>query len=193
MFHMKQLPIETLKKLNSYIEILFKWNEKINLTSYDRDELYKIALPDCVAMGLVLKELKIKHFIDIGTGYGMPGLILKIINSDLSVALLDSSQKKVAFLEYVSRILDIDVSIYQKRLPDKNFKKLYNCVVSKASMDEVKLLKVSKDILDKNGWLLYYAGNKKPIEHYELKLTGFLHYKRLNGSFSNIVIRKKIC
>lgn len=163
------------------------------MTSYDKDELYKIALPDCIAMSLILKELKIKHFIDIGTGYGMPGLILKIINSDLSVALLDSSQKKVAFLEYVSRILDIDVSIYQKRLPDKNFKKLYNCVVSKASMDEMKLLKVSKDILDKNGWLLYYAGNKKPIEHNELKLTGFLHYKRLNGSFSNIVIRKKIC
>lgn len=193
MFHMKQLPIEAMKILNSYIQILLKWNEKINLTSYTKDELYKIALPDCIAMSLILKELKIKNFIDIGTGYGMPGLILKIINRDLDVILLDSSQKKVAFLEYVSRILDIDVSIYQKRLPDKNFKKLFNCVISKASMEERKLLKISKDILNKDGWLLYYAGNKKPEEDKELSMVGFIHYKRLNGSFSNIIVRKKLC
>lgn len=193
MFHMKQLPIETLKILDSYIEILLKWNEKINLTSYTKDELYKVALSDCLTMNLILKNLKISDFIDIGTGYGMPGLVLKIMNPKLKVTLLDSSQKKVAFLEYVSRILDIDVFIYQKRLPDKNFKELFDCIISKASMEEKKLLKISKDILNKNGWLLYYVGNKKPEKDLELTTVGVIHYKRLDGSFSNIVIRKKLC
>lgn len=193
MFHMKQLPNETLQILDSYIQILFKWNEKINLTSYTKDEFYNIALPDCLAMNCVLKNLRIREFLDIGTGYGMPGLILKIIDKDYNVILLDSSQKKVAFLEYVSRILNINVSIYQNRLPDKRFNRQFGCIISKASMKENKLLSVCKDILMPGGWLLYYGGNKKPVWHKDFTLAGVVYYKRLNDTISNIFIRKKIC
>ncbi|MCX7991812.1 MAG: 16S rRNA (guanine(527)-N(7))-methyltransferase RsmG [Proteobacteria bacterium] len=190
---MKQLTKEALALFDSFVEILLKWNEKINLTSYNRDELYKIALPDCYSMVLLLNHLKINEVLDLGTGYGMPGLVLKMLNKNIKITLLDASQKKVAFLEYVSRILDIDVSICQKRLPDKNFNKSFKCIISKASMEEEKLLKITKNLLDENGWLLYYAGNKGPVKDSVLKVVGAIHYKRADGSFSNIIIRKKIC
>lgn len=190
MFHMKQLTNEALKIFNSYVEILLKWNEKINLTSYSREDLYKIALSDCYVMHLLLKNLKIKEILDIGTGYGMPGLVLKIMNNNLKVNLIDSSEKKVAFLEYVSRILGIDVSIYQKRLPDKAFNNKFNCIISKASMEEKKLLKITNNIIIDNGYLIYYAGNKKPLEDRFLVIKGVIHYKREDYSCSNIIIRK---
>lgn len=193
MFHMKQLPAEVLKIFDNYVEILLKWNKKINLTAYNKTDLYEEALSDCYAILFLLKHLQQKEILDVGTGYGMPGLVLKILEKDFNITLLDSSQKKVAFLEYVSRILDIDVSIYQKRLPDKTLKNCFSCIISKASMEEKRLVKVTKDLLKHGGWLIYFAGDKPPLLDKDLILKGVIHYRRSNGSSSNIIIRKKIC
>ncbi len=192
MFHMKQLPTKTLEILDSYIDILMKWNEKINLTSYTRDELINIGIVDAFVALEVLKMLKVKEVLDLGTGYGMPGVVIKILCPSMRVALLDSSEKKIAFLEYVSKILKIPMDIYLKRLPDREWEKKFNCIISKASMKEERLLDITNKIIIPKGYLVYYSSCEPKKNDKDFEVKGAIYYKR-NDKGSYIVVRQKIC
>jgi len=192
MFHMKQLPTETLKILYFYIDILMKWNKKINLTSYTKDELINIGIVDAFVASEVLKSLKVEEVLDLGTGYGMPGVVIKILCPYLRVALLDSSEKKVAFLEYVSKILKIPMDIYLKRLPDRKWEKRFNCVVSKAAMKEEMLLDIASKIITPKGYLVYYSSTEPKKCEKDFQIKGAIYYKR-DDRGSYIVVRQRTC
>ncbi|WP_041607888.1 16S rRNA (guanine(527)-N(7))-methyltransferase RsmG [Halobacteroides halobius] len=86
----------------NYMQVLRKWNKKINLTALDKPEeiIVKHFLDSlsCVkGINLVGKE----KVIDVGTGAGFPSLPLKIIYPDLALTLLDASKKRVSFLQRV--------------------------------------------------------------------------------------------
>ncbi len=192
MFHMKQSTQETLETLNKFAENLFKWNEKLNLTSYTKKEFFEVGVYDCNVLLQLLISLKITEIADVGTGYGMPGMVLKIFRPQLDLVLIDSSQKKVAFLEYISKILKLELQIFNKRLPDSKWNRQFGCIVSKASMQEGQLLKVAQKHLKKEGMLLYFHGTAAPIKSDELPLVGAISYKRANKTVSQIILRKKI-
>ncbi len=91
-----------IKKLNLYGNLLLEWNEKINLTAITapEDVLYK-HFYDCI---LFFKHNDVPQgasLIDVGTGAGFPGLVLKIVREDLKVTLLDSLNKRITFLKDV--------------------------------------------------------------------------------------------
>ena len=91
-----------IKKLNFYGNLLLEWNEKINLTAITapEDVLYK-HFYDCI---LFFKHNDVPQgasLIDVGTGAGFPGLVLKIVREDLKVTLLDSLNKRITFLKDV--------------------------------------------------------------------------------------------
>lgn len=90
------------KQLNLYGNLLLEWNEKINLTAITEPQavLYK-HFYDCI---LFLKHNKIPQnatLVDVGTGAGFPGMVLKIVRPDLKVTLLDSLNKRLVFLNDV--------------------------------------------------------------------------------------------
>lgn len=111
---------ETKEKLNIYFETLVEWNEKMNLTALTspRDVALK-HFCDCLK---VLSYAKIKEgasVIDVGTGAGFPGLVLKIARPDLKLCLLDSLQKRLIFLEEVCKKAQIeDVRFLHSRAED---------------------------------------------------------------------------
>lgn len=99
---------EAVENLNLYGNLLIEWNEKINLTAITEPEdvLYK-HFYDCI---LFFKNSKIPQnakIIDVGTGAGFPGLVLKIIRPDLEVTLLDSLNKRIIFLNDVIEKLNL--------------------------------------------------------------------------------------
>ena len=93
---------EKAEKLNLYGNLLLSWNEKINLTAItDPEEVLYKHFYDCI---LFLKHIKLKSgqtLIDVGTGAGFPGMVLKIMRPDISVTLLDSLNKRLTFLNDV--------------------------------------------------------------------------------------------
>lgn len=190
---MKQWPVTTLKTLESFADIVFRWNEKINLTSYTKAEFFSTGVYDCTVLLEVLNLLEIKELADIGTGYGMPGMVLKILNPALSIHLVDASEKKIAFLQYISKILNVRVEIHQKKLPDPSWKRRFSCIVSKASMKENRLIKTANDMLSFNGRLIYFGGQTSPEPSKRLPLEGAVFYKREDNTYSKILIRKAIC
>jgi len=104
------LSAETLTGFRSYLEALYKYNEKVNLVSNaDPEVVVKRHILDCLALVEAMDiepkpdtpGVKAKRLLDIGSGAGLPGLIIAIAVPDLKVTLIDSVGKKTKFLQEV--------------------------------------------------------------------------------------------
>ncbi len=99
---------EIEKKLNLYGNLLIEWNEKINLTAItDPDGVLYKHFYDCILFFKNVNVPQSAKIIDVGTGAGFPGLVLKIVRDDLSVTLLDSLNKRITFLDEVGEKLEL--------------------------------------------------------------------------------------
>lgn len=89
-------------RLNLYGNLLLEWNEKMNLTAITapEDVLYK-HFYDCILFLKAVTPAKNARIIDVGTGAGFPGMVLKIVRPDINVTLLDSLNKRLVFLNEV--------------------------------------------------------------------------------------------
>ena len=109
-----------IDRLCTYNELLIEWNEKINLTALTAPE--DVALKHFTDSLMLLRYIDIEkdaRVIDVGTGAGFPGLVLKIARPDIRLTLLDSLQKRLNFLDTVCRALDIkDVELIHSRAED---------------------------------------------------------------------------
>ena len=101
-----------------YLELLLKWNAKINLTAIESPE-------ECVTRHFgeslyLTKWIEIGgRLLDIGSGAGFPGLVLDLVNPSLSVTLLEPVAKKRAFLKEVARVCELGpVVVRGERLED---------------------------------------------------------------------------
>ena len=101
---------EQLDILLEYMDILQEWNQKINLTAIDDpEEIVVKHFLDSLSLLQTLDLSGEERVIDIGTGAGFPGLVLKIIYPNLRLTLLDSVKKKVNFLRQAAYQLDLDL------------------------------------------------------------------------------------
>jgi 16S rRNA (guanine527-N7)-methyltransferase len=92
-----RLSAEQLKLLGRHVDLLLKWNRTINLTAIvDPDEIAEKHVLDSLA---VVPVLPAGSLLDAGSGAGFPGIPAAIARPDLEVVLVDSVQKKVAFLK----------------------------------------------------------------------------------------------
>ncbi len=91
------LPADAIEKASRYLELLIRWNRKINLTGTRLPR--EIVLRHFIdSLTPLLLDLPDGRWADVGTGAGFPGLILKIVRPALSITLIEASEKKVAFL-----------------------------------------------------------------------------------------------
>ena len=114
------------RRLSHYGELLIEWNNKINLTAItDPDEILIKHFYDCL---LFLRHTAVApgaKIIDVGTGAGFPGLVLKIARPDISLCLLDSLQKRITFLQAVLEELSLDVETVHARAEELARKEQY--------------------------------------------------------------------
>ncbi len=109
-----------LAQLKQYYELLIEWNEKMNLTALTAPE--DVALKHFADSLLLLRYCDIEkeaRVIDVGTGAGFPGMVLKIARPDIQLTLLDSLQKRLGFLDEVCNELGFDdVELIHSRAED---------------------------------------------------------------------------
>lgn len=99
----------------SYIDLLRKWGKRINLSSVlsDREIIIKHLLDSLTVAEFIPPGSRV---LDIGTGAGLPGIPLYIYDASLSVTLVESVGKKVAFLKEVKRSLGLSgIDIHNAR------------------------------------------------------------------------------
>lgn len=101
-----------------YMNLLLEWNEKINLTAITKEE--DIILKHFIDSISINKYLENKNIImDIGTGAGFPGIPLKIINPNKKFILVDSLNKRIQFLNEVTKELNLDkIQLVHSRVED---------------------------------------------------------------------------
>ena len=97
---------EQLDKLRAYLKLLQKWNAAYNLIAdSEENEIIQRHLIDSVAINHLLQG---KRLLDVGTGAGLPGIPLAILNPDRTFVLLDSNGKKTRFLFQVKLELGLE-------------------------------------------------------------------------------------
>ena len=125
-----------LNQLELYAKLLVEWNTKMNLTAITDDEgiVTKHFLDSLTALTTGYVAGKV---IDVGTGAGFPGLVLKIAKPEIELTLLDSLNKRITFLKAVTEELGLDgVELVHARAEDGGQSALYrgrfDTVVSRA-------------------------------------------------------------
>jgi 16S rRNA (guanine527-N7)-methyltransferase len=125
-------------QIYKYYKGLVEWNQIMNLTAItDEIEFAHKHIIDSVLLQEVI-DLKTKEsLIDIGTGAGLPGLVLKIVFPHLHVVLVDSLHKRISFLNEMIQLLDLEgIVAIQGRAEDmgkdNNYREKFDICVSRA-------------------------------------------------------------
>jgi 16S rRNA (guanine527-N7)-methyltransferase len=126
---------QTLSAFRRYYTMLEERNREMNLTAITaEDEVARLHFLDCAAVLPFLPTGEC-HVLDIGSGAGFPGLVLKLLRPELSLTLLDSQQKRVRFLEDVCDTLGLSdvicIAVRAEEAPDE-MREQYDVVTSRA-------------------------------------------------------------
>jgi 16S rRNA (guanine527-N7)-methyltransferase len=110
------LSIETQTRLHIYVDLLVKWQTKINLVSPNTvPDLWQRHFEDSLQLIPLLPKNAFSLY-DLGSGAGFPGLALAIAYPHAKVTLIESDSKKCAFLQTVSRETSVSVKILNERI-----------------------------------------------------------------------------
>lgn len=136
---LKEIGVEyTEKKVDNllkYLELLLEYNSHTNLTAMRDEKLIveKHFLDSLLLQNLIKSDMK--KAIDVGTGAGFPGIVIKILFPNLKVVLIDSLQKRVNFLNQVIQELDLkNVEVYHARAEEfaQNHREEFDVVTARA-------------------------------------------------------------
>jgi len=123
---------EQFESLLAYLALLQKWNKAYNLTAI-RDEAGMVALHLLDSLAVHPAVADVQRIIDVGTGPGLPGIVLAIMNRDKDFTLLDSNGKKTRFLFQAKTALGLtNVTIVNDRVEAYNPEQPFDMIVSRA-------------------------------------------------------------
>ncbi|MGQ0442823.1 MAG: 16S rRNA (guanine(527)-N(7))-methyltransferase RsmG [Methylophilaceae bacterium] len=144
---------DTQQKLLDYLGLLQKWNKVYNLTAV-RDPLEMVTLHLLDSLS-VLPYIKANNLLDVGSGGGLPGIVLAICLPQLQVTTIDAVQKKAIFMRQVKGELGLNnLTVVHARV--ENFKPTvpFQLIVSRAFSEIDLFVKLTRHLLSKNGqWL----------------------------------------
>jgi 16S rRNA (guanine527-N7)-methyltransferase len=156
------LDLSMAKKMAVHCTELMRWNQKVNLTA--------ITDPMEVAVKHLLDSLAAYHLLpgdasvlDVGSGGGFPGLVLKIANPGLFVALVDASRKKVSFLKHVIRVLSLTrIEAIHARVGEivwqEAFAQRFDAAACRAFTSLSGFVEMAAPLVKKGGILVAYKG-----------------------------------
>lgn len=122
-------------RLKTYYEYLEERNRVMNLTAISgQEDVARLHFLDCAAL-LTVCDIAGKKVIDVGTGAGFPGMVLKIVRPEADMTLLDSLNKRIDFLGEVRDKLGLEnvqcIHARAEEIPDER-RAAYDIAVSRA-------------------------------------------------------------
>ena len=153
---------EQIQSLDKYCNLLIEENKKYNLTAItDTKNIYLKHFYDSLTITKAI-NLNNQYLLDIGTGAGFPGVVLKIFFPQLTIDLLDSTTKKCEFLNKLIKLLNLkNINVINERaeIYAKNNREKYDIVTSRAVAPLSHLLEYSIPVLKPNGIFISLKGN----------------------------------
>ncbi len=164
------IPIQDsqIKMMETYASQLMIWNKKINLTAIKEPQ--QIADKHFLDSMAVVSHLQDDSLLmDMGSGGGFPGIVIKIMNPSIQMVLVDSVRKKVNFLKHVIRLLGLEnIEAIQVRVEDlhndSNYIHQFDGIVSRAFADLSKFVDLAQPLIKNNGSIYAMKGKQAAAE-----------------------------
>ncbi len=166
-----------LEKVQTYLDLLFEYNRNVNLVGTKiREEILTRHFFDCLSIFVYLnrkntKIIKTDKVLDIGTGAGLPGILLAIFLSNSQIFLLDSKNKAVNFLKIVINAIKLDnVEILSGRAEEiahaAEYREKFDIVVSRAFAKTSILTEIAVPFCKVGGRTIMYKSKNLQEELY---------------------------
>lgn len=147
------LSANTVQTLLDYLALIKKWNKVHNLTAVrDPNEMVTLHLLDSL---VVLPHINGKRLLDVGSGAGLPGIVLAICKPELQVTTIDSVTKKASFMRQAKAELGLkNLEVVGGRVEQFKPTEPYDLVISRAFSDLNLFLSLTRHLIANNGtWL----------------------------------------
>jgi 16S rRNA (guanine527-N7)-methyltransferase len=183
------------EKFDALLDELERWNRMVNLTAVrDREQMLVLHVQDSLAAQPLLHGTRI---LDVGTGAGFPGLPLAIVEPDREFHLIDSNNKKIQFVQHVTRLLGIDnVTAAKARAEDYAPGYRFDTVIARALASLPKLLEMAGHHVGEDGVFVALKGRHPEEELEQVPDTWQCSVRELNvpgleaGSRHAVLIRR---
>ena len=154
-----------LEQLDIYCNFLLEYNSHTNLTAIKEEEqVYLKHFYDSLTFIKALDVTKYNNLLDIGTGAGFPGMVLKIVFPELEVTLLDSNNKKINFLKELSNKLNLEkINFFHGRAEEfcaKN-RETFDIVTARAVTNMTALSELCLPLVKITGYFIALKGSNQ--------------------------------
>ena len=153
-----------IEKLSQFEEKVVETNEKFNLTNITTEPDFTIKhIIDClVGIPYIPQGAKL---LDIGTGAGFPSMPIAISRPDLQIEAIDSTEKKIAFVNQSAKELDVtNIKAKSIRAEEMPKDKKYDCVVARAVASLQVLLELAMPIINIGGLFIAYKATEDELK-----------------------------
>jgi 16S rRNA (guanine527-N7)-methyltransferase len=165
-----KLTTHQVRLLAQYEQELLVWNERYNLTAIrDLEEVRVKHFLDSLTCIQAMKDAPGKRIVDIGSGAGFPGLVLKIVYPAVQLTLVDSVGKKIDFCRHMVKTLGLDqVETLQERAENIGqslaYREQYDWAVARAVAALPVLAEYLLPLVRIGGRMLAMKGENGPVE-----------------------------
>jgi 16S rRNA (guanine527-N7)-methyltransferase len=149
-----------IDQLLRYLELLQRWNTVYNLTAVrEPAHMLTLHLADSLSLIPALDRRHPRRLLDVGSGGGLPGLVLAIMRPQWQLVLVDAVQKKCAFVQQVAATLQLrNVEVAHGRIEQLNLPG-FDCITSRAVGELAELVRISEHVLLAGGsWAAMKGG-----------------------------------
>ena len=155
-------------KLLIYKDLLIKWNKVFNLISVKGvDEIVTHHFLDCLA---VVPFIEGKNVLDVGSGAGLPGIIIGLCYPEKNITLVDSVGKKTTFLKQTCAELNLsNITIINKRVEDITTNKLFDSIIARAFAEMQVLIDLTRHLIEDKG--VWYGMKSKKFNEEEIGIN----------------------
>ena len=176
---------ETFLRLKEYEKLLFKWNAKINLVSRSTlDNFWNRHVLDSAQFLSSVGE-KAGKWVDLGSGGGLPGLVVAILSDEIEpvnkLFLVEADVRKAVFLKTVCRELGLKVEVYNNRIEE--LPPMSANIVSARALAPLKTLCLyAKNHLEKDGVAVFAKGENWKAELVEAQKKWIFSYEAVKST-----------
>lgn len=156
---------DALERFDCYLDLLLKWNSRLNLTAIrDPETILRRHFVECIQCAQVLPKIESPTLLDFGSGAGLPGIPIAICQPEIRVTLAESQRKKAAFLREAVRTLALSAEVFDGRVENMPEDRCFDVVTLRAVDRMREACETASSRLNPGGWMVVFSTSEAKLE-----------------------------